>query len=85
MWEGVTEAIHAKEYTRATHLKCEIEERQREKAAARAASGVEWTPRFFQASPSAAGRPKLSVDGEKALKGIHTGNYELEPSTVTGA
>lgn len=85
MWEGVTEAIHAKDYGRATQLKSEIEERQRQKAAARAAQGVEWTPRFFQAPALTAGRPKLSADGETALKGLHTGNYKLEPSSVTGA
>ncbi|KAG0132968.1 hypothetical protein HOY82DRAFT_642002 [Tuber indicum] len=85
MWEGVTEAIHARDYSRATQLKSEIEERQREKAAARAAEGVEWKPRFFEAPALAAGRPRLSVDGEKALKGLHTGDYKLEPAAVTGA
>ncbi|RPA98911.1 hypothetical protein L873DRAFT_1685804 [Choiromyces venosus 120613-1] len=85
MWEGVTEAIHAKDYSRATQLKSEIEERQREKAAARATEGVEWKPRFFEAPALAAGRPKLSADGEKALKGLHAGDYKLEPSAVTGA
>ncbi|CAZ82680.1 unnamed protein product [Tuber melanosporum] len=85
MWEGVTEAIHARDYSRATQLKSEIEERQREKAAARAAEGVEWKPRFFEAPALAAGRPRLSVDGEKALKGLHTDDYKLEPAAVTGA
>ncbi|PUU75759.1 hypothetical protein B9Z19DRAFT_310504 [Tuber borchii] len=85
MWEGVTEAIHAKDYSRATQLKSEIEERQREKAAARATEGVEWRPRFFEAPTLAAGRPRLSADGEKALKGLHTGDYKLEPAAVTGA
>lgn len=85
MWEGVTEAIHARDYGRATQLKSEIEERQREKAAARATEGVEWRPRFFEAPALAAGRPRLSADGEKALKGLHTSDYKLEPAAVTGA
>jgi oxysterol-binding protein-related protein 9/10/11 len=85
MWESVTEAIHAKDFTRATQLKYEIEERQREKAAKRAEENIEWKPRFFEVSALAAGRPKLSAEGEKVLKGLHAGEYKLEPSNVTGA
>lgn len=85
MWQGVSEAIHAKDYTRATQLKCEIEDRQREKAAARAAADIEWKPRFFEAPALTAGQPTLSKDGELALRGLHTGNYALTASEVTGA
>lgn len=85
MWQGVSDAIHAKDYSRATQLKCEIEDRQREKAAARAAASVEWKPRFFEAPALTAGQPTLSKDGELALKGLHTGDYALAAPEVTGA
>ncbi|KAH8151592.1 uncharacterized protein LAJ45_04214 [Morchella importuna] len=85
MWQAVSEAIHAKDYARATQLKCEIEDRQREKAAARTAENIDWKPRFFEAPSLSAGQPSLSKDGELVLKGLHSGNYALKPSDVTGA
>jgi hypothetical protein len=85
MWQGVSDAIHAKDFTRATQLKCEIEDRQREKAVARATAKIEWKPRFFEAPALAAGQPTLSKEGELALTGLHTGKYALAVSDVTGA
>lgn len=41
MWQAVSEAIHAKDYARATQLKCAIEDRQREKAMARTAENID--------------------------------------------
>lgn len=81
MWQAVSDAIHAKDYARATQLKCEIEDRQREKAAARVAAELEWKPRFFEAPALTAGQPTLSKDGELALRGLHTGDYRLAVST----
>lgn len=85
MWQGVSDAIHAKDYARATQLKCEIEDRQREKAAARVAESLEWKPRFFEAPALTAGQPTLSKDGELALRGLHTGDYRLAVSGAASA
>lgn len=77
MWEAVTEAIHAKDYARATTLKQEIEERQRQKAAARKEKGEEWVPRFFEDMHQRVGRPALSEEGRKALEGLNKGDLTL--------
>lgn len=78
MWEQVTEAIHAKDYSRATVLKQEIEERQRAKAAERAEKQIHWKPRFFHDMAERIGQPHLTEEGLKALKGVNEGNYQLE-------
>ena len=84
-WHDVTQAILAREYNRATSLKQEIEERQREKAAARKAGNKEWQPRFFTAATSPVGRPELTSEGQEVLIGLQEGNFRLKPSVVTGA
>ena len=84
-WHDVTEAITNKQYSLATKLKQELEERQREKAAARKAQNEEWKPRFFTASVTPMGKPELTEEGRQALKALNAGNYKLEESLVTGA
>lgn len=84
-WDGVTNAIVNKQYSLATTLKQEIEERQRTKAAERKAQGKEWQPRFFTGAVTPVGKPDLTQDGEKALKGLHEGRYDLEPNKELGA
>jgi hypothetical protein len=79
MWEKVTEAIHAKDYNKATQLKCEIEEKQREKAAERTEKQIHWKPRFFEDMHERIGQPHLSEEGQKALQGLNAGTYKLEP------
>jgi len=79
MWEKVTEAIHAKDYSNATQLKHEIEERQRQKAAGRKEKEIEFRPKFFEDMHQRVGQPHLSEEGKRALEGLHTGNYRLEP------
>ncbi|KAA8894482.1 hypothetical protein FN846DRAFT_912862 [Sphaerosporella brunnea] len=79
MWQQVTEAIHAKDYTRATQLKHEIEEKQREMAAERTEKQIHWKPRFFDDMHERIGQPHLSEEGKKALQGLNTGSYKLEP------
>lgn len=78
MWQGVTEAIHAKDYGRATKLKQDIEEHQREKAAARQSKSIEWKPRFFQSPAVTTGQPDLSEEGKKVLEGLKKNEYHLE-------
>ncbi|KAI9845444.1 MAG: hypothetical protein M1837_004922 [Sclerophora amabilis] len=84
-WAGVTEAIKAREFSKATSLKLQLEERQRDKAAARKAGKEEWQPRFFTGAVTPAGRPDLTKDGEEALRGLHENVFALKPSEVTGA
>ena len=80
VWEGVTEAITSKQFSKATHLKQEIEERQRVKAAERAEKNEEWKPRFFVAPALAAGQPALNADGELVMKNLQMGKFDI-PST----
>ncbi|KAI9754872.1 MAG: hypothetical protein M1815_005371 [Lichina confinis] len=84
-WHDLTHAILSREYGRATNIKQQLEEGQREKAAARKANGEEWRPRFFTAVTEPSGRPDLTPDGQIALRGLQEGQYVLEPSLVTGA
>jgi hypothetical protein len=84
-WSQVTSAIVNKQYSLATQLKQELEERQRQKAAERKASGKEWQPRFFTGALTPVGKPALTKDGEEALRGLHEGRFELEESKELGA
>jgi hypothetical protein len=84
-WDSVTNAIVGKQYSLATNLKTEIEEKQRQKAAERKASDKEWKPRFFTGAVTPVGRPDLTTDGEAALKGLHAEQYQLEPNKEYGA
>ncbi|KAI9834253.1 MAG: hypothetical protein M1819_003091 [Sarea resinae] len=84
-WGGVTQAILNREFSQATTLKQQLEERQRGKAAERKLNEEEWHPRFFTDVVTPTGRPSLTPDGELVLKGLHTGDYHLEPSVANGA
>ena len=84
-WADVTQAILDKQYSQATKLKQELEEKQRQKAAARQAQNEEWKPRFFVGALTPAGRPELTVEGREALLGMQQGNYRLQESLITGA
>ena len=84
-WGDITEAILAKQYSLATRLKQELEERQREKAAKRKARGETWTPRFFVHPFSPSGKPELTQEGKIALQKLHDCNFYLEESKDYGA
>lgn len=84
-WEGVTDAIVNKQYSLATTLKQEIEERQRAKAAERKAEDKEWQPRFFTGAVTPIGKPDLTEDGEEALKGLHETRFALAENKEYGA
>lgn len=84
-WHSVTRAILDQQYGQATKLKQELEERQRDKAAARKIQKQEWKPRFFTGSVTPLGKPDLSEEGLQALKGLQDGNFKLEESKVLGA
>ncbi|KAJ5738274.1 hypothetical protein N7493_001429 [Penicillium malachiteum] len=84
-WGEVTDAIVGKQFTQATKLKQEIEERQRQRAAERKEQDVEWQPRFFTGAVTPLGKPELTEEGQKVLQGIRDGKYALEESTIKGA
>ena len=74
-----------RDFARATQVKTELEERQREKARRREEVGETWKPRFFTGVFTPVGRPELTRDGEEALKGLQRGEFALRESEVTGA
>ena len=84
-WSGVTEAINTKQFSRATTLKQEIEERQREKAKAREEMGLKWKPRFFTGSVTPLGKPELTDEGKEVLQSLGEGRWDLKESDVTAA
>ena len=84
-WAGVTNAIKSKQYTEATKLKQEIEERQRDKATQRAEKSEDWRPRFFTDAVTDDGKPDLTEDGKRALQGLQAERFYLKDSDVTGA
>ena len=84
-WSGVTDAIISKQFSRATALKQELEERQREKAKEREEAGTAWQPRFFTGAVTPLGKPELTEEGREVLKGMQEQRWELKESAVTGA
>lgn len=84
-WSGVTEAIMDKRYSQATKLKQDIEERQRQKAAERQKNNETWNPRFFSSAVTPSGKPELTEEGYRTLKGISNGDYKLEENKTQGA
>ncbi|KAI9745942.1 MAG: hypothetical protein M1818_000623 [Claussenomyces sp. TS43310] len=84
-WGGVTDAIKSKQFSRATSLKQELEEAQRQKAKAREATGEAWSPRFFTGSVTPLGKPDLSEEGKNALKALQEGRWELAPSPAVAS
>ncbi|EEQ90239.2 oxysterol-binding protein [Blastomyces dermatitidis ER-3] len=83
-WSRVTAAIGEKQYSLATKLKQELEEKQRQLASARKERNEEWKPRFFTVPVASSGKPELTADGERLLKGLHEGNFMLEWIGPTG-
>lgn len=84
-WKGVTDAILSKQFSLATTLKQEIEEKQREKARDRERRGVEWKPRFFTGAVTPVGQPDLTKEGEDVLKGMLNEEYALSEPAEYGA
>lgn len=77
-WSGVTDAIKSKQFSRATVLKQEIEEKQREKARERERDGKEWKPRFFTGAVTPLGRPELTSEGREVLERLQRGEWGIE-------
>lgn len=84
-WKDVTQAILDKQFTHATKLKQELEERQRERAAARQAQNQEFRPQFFAEVVAPAGKPNLTEEGVRALRGLHQDDFHLEEHGISSA
>ena len=82
MWEAVSEAIHAKDYSKATQIKQEIEELQRQKAAARIEEKKPFRPRFFENMNDRVGQPHLTKKEKEALEKLDKGEYKLEECKI---
>lgn len=77
LWQHVVKGVNERDHDLATDEKTRIEDRQREEAAARAADGVEWTPRLFR---RVRGGPGGSEEGEEDLEWVINANmYVLVP------
>ncbi|KJZ77158.1 hypothetical protein HIM_03479 [Hirsutella minnesotensis 3608] len=77
MWSGVTDAIHAKQFSKATNLKVELEESQREKAREREKAGQEFKPVFFEHVTGNGGKPDLTEKGKQVLERAQEGEWTL--------
>lgn len=77
LWGGVTKAIHSKQFSKATTLKQELEENQREKARARERTGEAWKPVFFEKVTDEGGKPELTEKGREVLMRSQMGDWNL--------
>lgn len=78
LWGGVTKAILSKQYSKATDIKLELEETQREKARQREKKSEEWKPVYFQHVIGNGGKPDLTETGEKVLERAQQGEWSME-------
>lgn len=78
LWDGVTKAIMAKQFSKATTVKQELEEAQREKAREREKKGETWTPVFFEQATDKAGKPSLTDKGREVLSRAQKGDWNME-------
>lgn len=78
LWREVTKAILAKQFSRATAVKQELEEAQREKARERERRGETWKPVFFEQATDKAGKPALTEKGREVLRRAQDCNWNME-------
>ncbi|KAL1871032.1 hypothetical protein VTK73DRAFT_2305 [Phialemonium thermophilum] len=78
LWGGVTRAIHAKQFSKATALKQDLEEAQREKARERERTGAVWQPVFFDKVTDKGGKPELTEKGREVLRRAQKGEWDLD-------
>ncbi|CAD6914181.1 unnamed protein product [Tilletia controversa] len=69
VWRNVIEAIHAKNFSRATKEKQIVEQRQRDEAAERKKAGTEYYPQFFEKEYQN-GRPTLTAKGREVVESM---------------
>ncbi len=77
LWSGVTDAILSKQFARATAVKQELEEGQREKARERDRTGEVWKPVFFEQVTGNGGKPLLSAKGREVLQRAQKADWSM--------
>ncbi|KAI0458242.1 oxysterol-binding family protein [Xylaria acuta] len=77
LWDGVTQAIMSKQYSKATNVKVELEERQREKARERERTNEPFVPLFFTQATDKGGKPDLTKKGREVLERAQKGEWDL--------
>ncbi|KAI1264359.1 oxysterol-binding family protein [Xylariaceae sp. FL1019] len=78
LWNGVTQAILSKQFSKATNIKVELEERQREKAREREKNETPFVPHFFVQVTDKGGKPDLTEKGRLLLERAQKGDWNLE-------
>lgn len=78
MWAEVTNAIQARQFSRATAIKQALEEKQREKARERDRNNNPFVPIFFGQVTGNGGRPELTDRGRELLRRAQERNWSLE-------
>jgi oxysterol-binding protein-related protein 9/10/11 len=78
LWSGVTEAIHSRQFSRATTVKQELEETQREKAREREKNGETWKPVFFEQVTDKGGKPELTEKGREVLRRAQVAEWSMD-------
>lgn len=78
LWDGVTQAIMSKQFSKATTVKQELEEKQREKARERERNQETWQPVFFSQVTDKGGKPELSEKGRQVLERLQKGDWSLD-------
>lgn len=76
-WGGVTDAIMAKQFSKATSIKQDLEEAQREKARERESTGVEFKPVFFEQVTGNGGKPDLTEKGREVLRRAQKEDWDM--------
>lgn len=77
LWGAVTKAILAKQFSKATSLKQDLEEQQRERARERERTGEVWKPVFFEQPTGNGGKPQLTAKGREVLQLAQRGEWSL--------
>lgn len=78
LWSGVTDAIVSKQFSKATTVKQDLEEAQREKAREREKSGEEFKPVFFKQVTGNGGQPELTEKGREVLRRAQKAEWNLD-------
>ncbi len=78
LWDGVTQAIMSKQYSKATNIKVELEENQREKARERERTNEPFVPVFFTQATNKGGKPDLTEKGHEVLARAQKGEWDLQ-------
>ncbi|KUI58258.1 Oxysterol-binding protein-like protein 1 [Cytospora mali] len=78
LWGGVTDAIVSKQFSKATTIKQELEEAQREKAREREKTGEEFQPVFFKQVTGNNGQPELTEKGQEVLRRAQKADWSMD-------